>query len=69
MSDWQLIETAPKDGTAILSWDGQFRVVIAWSTRDKGWFLCDDERGDWADVTHWMPLPAPPITPAERNAS
>jgi hypothetical protein len=61
MSDWQTIESAPRDGTPILSWDGVRRVVIIWSTRDKGWFLDGaDDRPDWTGVTHWMPLPEPP---------
>ena len=62
MSDWRPIATAPKDGTVILSWDGNVRMCVAWSTRDKCWFVYDDDnRDDWNDVTHWMPLPDPPV--------
>lgn len=66
MNGWQLIEIAPKDGTEILSFGPdprQTMAVIAWSTRDKEWFLCDGhERPDWIGVTHWMPLPPPPLS-------
>jgi hypothetical protein len=64
MSDWQPIETAPKDGTQILSYGlggDQDLAVIAWDTRGKSWFLCDgDQRDNWIGVTHWMSLPLPP---------
>lgn len=72
-SDWQPIETAPRDGTEIDLWtrdeDG-FPGRIpdgAWRTRDglTGWYA-RSERG-WMRIeefayepTHWMPLPAPP---------
>lgn len=54
MTDWRPIETAPKDGTTILSWDGSHYICVAWSTRDRCWFVDDGV------VTHWMPLPLPP---------
>lgn len=67
MTDWRPIETAPKDGTRILSWSvGTTKhfagyAVVAWSTRDCVWFLDDDgDRGDVIGLTHWHPLPPPP---------
>ena len=65
MSEWQLISTAPRDGTLILLWGHSPRVpdeeccVGAWSTRGKQWYspLAD---GGLVDITHWMPLPPVP---------
>lgn len=71
---WQPIETAPKDGTIVLTAhktkDGIRVVPAQWrasrlhaSLTLFGWHLCQ-----WSDLniehslspTHWMPLPAPP---------
>ena len=61
-SNWQPIETAPKDGTEVLGFyfdhaggGDCFSVICFWD-------------GDWREssvldatfVTHWMPLPEPP---------
>ena len=57
---WQPIETAPKDGREVWVYaDGReelpsFQCVCAYHP-DAGW--CADEL---REVTHWMPLPAPP---------
>ena len=68
---WQPIETAPKDGTRILIWDGHM-CPATWSDccdhgqfeTAPGWqiFACEDS---WHSVaaynpTYWMPLPTPP---------
>lgn len=77
---WQPIETAPKDGTAVLVYgDGAFvgapnTGVREWVqlTENYGrWFepnISAHESDDWLDgrtvysnLTHWMPLPAPPL--------
>ncbi len=65
MSEWQPIETAPKDGTPFLAaFDrGQIGVMYweSWGDEpDEGswrghWFEHDEDR-----ATHWMPLPKPP---------
>ncbi|WP_409021373.1 DUF551 domain-containing protein [Dyadobacter sp. CY261] len=59
---WQPIETAPKDGTEVLGWDG----VNRFTCRYKKWgnwdlLVCGSYAGDGdCFPTHWMPLPSPP---------
>jgi len=58
MSEWQPIETAPKDGRYLLLLaDSQFHRIGFWngSSWDDGDFY-----DHMADITHWMPLPEPP---------
>jgi hypothetical protein len=75
MSTWQPIETAPKDGTAILGWHANYggAVVSLEFVEDD---LSSGFVGEWAvselgcyggscwegldGITHWMPLPSPP---------
>ena len=75
MSDWQPIETAPKEGTRILL-TANGRVTIGfWATdavifeggEGPHWveFECEDfyysrHLIDADTPTHWMPLPEPP---------
>ena len=63
MSEWQPIETAPKDGTVILMADGLTMFCGIWLKSARGWVDgCRDADGElvaW-NATHWMPLPAPP---------
>ena len=64
MIDWQPIETAPKDGSAVWVYvaprDGLegFQTMCRWHP-DAGW--CADEL---REVTHWM-LPEPPTGEAK----
>jgi hypothetical protein len=72
MSEWQPIETAPKDGTMVLLLE--HRRAYSSSTIDFGCFEfieISDTDGhriyDWTsndgrieEPTHWMPLPTPP---------
>lgn len=72
LTQWQPIETAPRNGTRILVWaegDGPFEMH--WNTMGWNW-LVSRQLGIWegdgftwyeADghgPTHWMPLPEPP---------
>jgi len=72
MSEWQPIETAPKDGEPILVWAPNWgahggHVVARWWVRSSGWIVDEWDRDPpgYVDATtldpaHWMPLPAPP---------
>jgi hypothetical protein len=67
---WQQIETAPKDGSAILIWpaksafsrkdDEFFSYVVRWNDLEQGWIEASGEEYDTFLPTHWMPLPEPP---------
>lgn len=73
MTDWQPIETAPRDGTRIDLWGrnllhyakrGERIVNVDWGTV-RDWMGCEREdwrhgRGEGFRPTHWMPIPAPP---------
>lgn len=60
-SQWQPIETAPKDGTPVLAWDEGAVCIVTWVSGDPvdpdGWY--DVRRLDPAP-THWQPLPPAP---------
>ena len=71
MSEWQSIETAPRDGRQIVVWcaDGQAAVAEYYQAEDGfcGWEIGHNDRGQKIILsilaTHWMPLPAPPVLP------
>ena len=65
MSDWQPIETAPKDGTVVfLYWPTmsitRYPAAGMHHGDEYGWEMYVDR--DYGEIfpTHWMPLPAPP---------
>jgi len=65
MSEWQPIDTAPRDGTIVLAAQGStidtmFWTMSAWA--DGGGWVNNINRSDTYvfDPTHWMPLPEPP---------
>lgn len=64
MSDWQPIETAPKDGTQILACGFRDGVPIIrttrWRTLDGGLECWGEFNTYYWPATHWMPLPKPP---------
>jgi len=68
---WQPIETAPRDGTRILAWDGVDQWIVHWQdcsgvselAPSMGWathYDCGCMAYDQEFPTHWMPLPPPP---------
>ena len=75
MTDWQPIETAPRDGTWVLlaggsieyGWDGDSApaVVAGQCVRPDpecwqfAWYD-GGYYGEYENPTHWMPLPEPP---------
>lgn len=75
MTDWQPIETAPRDGTAVLGYgvapyseDGMEITVVCWVENEKfphlsGWhsrYSGFEDLNTSRQPTHWMPLPEPP---------
>lgn len=58
---WKPIETAPRDGTEILVWNGTSILVVTHAYDDDDgtpvWF--PDAR-PYVRASHWMPLPPPP---------
>ncbi len=76
MSEWQPIETAPKDGARVdlwlqvyasphsFGWSDAFRVIDCWWKDGKWVHRRDDGRVEalYPDyITHWMPIPDPPV--------
>lgn len=66
---WQPIETAPKDGTTILAHNPrglaffarQDVVPVHWTGWGGGaWENSTSGHKVFDELTHWMPLPAPP---------
>jgi len=65
MTEWQPIETAPKDGRRILVYAETWPEIAVAEWRDKGitlegWRLHPFNDIDPEPLTHWMPLPEPP---------
>ncbi len=59
MINWQLIETAPLDGTDVLVYDG-YDIWKAYYEVDRGWI---ESSFDWCNEqdlfhkpTHWLPI-------------
>lgn len=66
-NEWQPIETAPKDGTTILTWQKGFKPATSrWvekttpkhGYKSSGWY--DSGFDAKAFPTHWKPIPTPP---------
>jgi hypothetical protein len=60
---WQPIETAPMDGTEILTWHKNNDTAYL-SVFNDGWWVSDCFPDTWTEYllepTNWMPLPEPP---------
>ena len=63
--NWQFIESAPLDGTHVLVTETN-AVCEARHIVGEGWYVAGNDPTDvWGGPicpTHWMPLPAPPVT-------
>lgn len=65
MSEWQPIETAPKDGRGVLVSNGQAVGEATFFAEYDGWWWAGSCPTDYCDFqvdnpTHWMPIPDPP---------
>ena len=68
MSEWQPIETAPKDGTVFVSWapdelhsEGGYWCLLYWEGKNYSAFVeYWDGEPPGAEPKHWMSLPEPP---------
>lgn len=61
MSDWQPIETAPKDGTWVImacTWNKYTRGAVQFV--DGVWLDWRDCQFDITTASHWQLFPAPP---------
>ena len=62
MSEWQPIETAPRDGTMMLVWAKEWSCPVLMTREGRDgieYWLIGDTDGD-GFPTHWMPLPELP---------
>jgi hypothetical protein len=72
MSEWQPIESVPRDGTPVLLWgilwpeiwdkvDLPASVVGSYDSTGKLGKMDNTEcYSTWVEASHWMPLPPPP---------
>ena len=64
MAWWQPIESAPKDGQAILVTDGRGCYCVEWNEEFDWWTVDDNKLGPFrlrgSAPTHWVPTPAAP---------
>ena len=71
-SGWRPIETAPKDGTPVDLWRGEWKERAVNMRRvelrhDNVFYEAIESGPTYVrDATHWMPLPAQPTTEPER---
>lgn len=58
MSDWQPIETAPRDGDLVVVWTEYGCLMAAWSRARLRWEA--PEFDGYLTPSHWLQLPPPP---------
>lgn len=67
-TQWQPIETAPKDGTEIIVLSGAKGVSLGWffreSSRTQTWL---NQRGRRINPAYWTPLPPTPTHKGEEG--
>jgi len=62
-SQWQPIETAPKDGTDVLIAEYGDVAIAHWDRFGRGRWLGPRDNYGQCEImqpTHWLPLPEPP---------
>ena len=64
MGEWQPIETAPKDGSRVLTYSlglvGTGRYITKFGSYSDRMFWYSDQLDRSYEPTHWQPLPEPP---------
>ncbi len=61
---WRTIETAPKDGTWVLTYRNGDVTKARWQATEPGygvWGGVGWRYPSWSTATHWMPLSAAPL--------
>jgi hypothetical protein len=62
--EWQPIETAPKDRRILVCQSQNEIIATAQGTNNHGYWRTGAGPMDYiVGVTHWMPLPPPPVSP------
>lgn len=68
MSEWNDILSAPLDGRRIIAWAKEWTgPCTAQYYGARGWGLDSDLPAFLYQPTHWLPLPAPPQSPAKEG--
>lgn len=60
MGNWQPIETAP-DGEPVLIYLAPIDAVHMAHRADTVWYCSGGTKFPASCITHWMPVPAPPV--------
>lgn len=60
MSEWQPIETAPKDGEIVLGYWHNGEMHTGQMRKGEWLPAWDNQDHDWNIPAYWMPLPEPP---------
>ncbi len=60
MSEWQPIETVPKNGIDVLTYNQRGGICIAYQSGAEAVWCSSYSDEVIINPTHWMPLPEPP---------